>query len=225
MELFQSPLWITIKLATISTFILLLISTPMAWWLSRDKGKFKAVVESVVAIPLVLPPTVLGFYLLIALSPNGFLGAPLEALGIGSLAFTFEGLLIGSIIYSLAFVVRPLQNSFESVNDELLEAAATLGASPLDRFFSIAVPLSIPGFLTATALGFAHTVGEFGVALMIGGNIPGETRVMSIEIFNLVEALNYDQAHFYSAGLMIFSFLLLFLVSMINFNSSSKNPL
>ncbi|VAX17593.1 Molybdenum ABC transporter permease protein ModB [hydrothermal vent metagenome] len=211
-----APIWITLKLAFISSLILMIIGTPLAWWLAITKSKLKPVVESIVAIPLVLPPTVLGFYLLITLGPSGAIGAPLEAIGIGHLAFTFTGLVIGSVIFSLPFVTRPLQNAFEAIGPDPLETAATLRARPLDRFFSIAVPLARSGFLTALVLGFAHTVGEFGVVLMIGGNIPGKTEVLSIAIYNHVEAMEYTEAHIMSAGLVIFSFVALIMVSIFN---------
>jgi len=211
-----TPLWLTLKLALVSTAILMAAGTPLAWWLARTGSRFKAVVEAFVALPLVLPPTVLGFYLLIALGPHGVIGAPLETAGIGHLAFTFTGLVIGSVIFSLPFVVRPLQSSFEAIGRAPLEAAATLRASPLDRFASVVVPLARPGLLTAVTLGFAHTVGEFGVVLMIGGAIPGKTQVLSVAIFNHVEAMEYAQAHLISIGLLAFSFIALLTVSLFN---------
>ncbi|OGI55890.1 MAG: molybdenum ABC transporter permease subunit, partial [Candidatus Muproteobacteria bacterium RBG_19FT_COMBO_61_10] len=186
------------------------------WWLARTRTYLKAPIEAVVALPLVLPPTVLGFYLLIALAPNGWLGAGWQALGGASLAFSFTGLVIGSVLYSMPFVVQPLQNTFEALGARPLEAAATLRASPLDRFFSVAVPLARRGFISATTLGFAHTVGEFGVVLMIGGNIPGKTQVLSIAIYDHVETLEYVQAHQLSAGLLVFSFAVLLLVALVN---------
>ncbi len=211
-----AALVITLKLAAFSTFILLVIGTPLAWWLARTRWRFKFLVEAVVALPLVLPPTVLGFYLLIALGPHGPVGGLMEALGGRPLAFTFAGLVIGSVFYSLPFVVQPLQGAFATIGRRPLEVAATLRASPLDRFFTVAVPLAGPGFLTATVLGFAHTLGEFGVVLMIGGNIPGETQVLSIAIYDHVEALEYGQAHWLSAGLLLLSFLMLMLVYALN---------
>jgi len=211
-----TPIWITLRLATVSTLVLLCLGTPLAWWLARTRTYLKAPIEAVVALPLVLPPTVLGFYLLIALAPNGWLGGGWQALGGASLAFSFAGLVIGSVLYSLPFVVQPLQNAFEALGARPLEAAATLRASPLDRFFSVAVPLARRGFLTATTLGFAHTVGEFGVVLMIGGNIPGKTQVLSIAIYDHVETLEYGQAHQLSAGLLVFSFAVLLLVALVN---------
>ena len=215
-ELDFSAIIVTIKLAIISTSILILIGTPIAWWLSQTKFKFKAVFEAIIALPLILPPTVLGFYLLITLGSNGPIGKLLESLGGSSIAFTFTGLVVGSVIYSMPFVVQPLQNSFSSVGIKPLEVAATLGSSKIDRFFSVAVPLSRSGFITAAVLGFAHTVGEFGVVLMIGGNIPGETGVVSIAIYDHVEAMEYGQAHWLAGGLLATSFLMLLFVYIIN---------
>ena len=215
-ELDLSAIIVTIKLAIVSTSILILIGTPIAWWLSQTKFKFKAVFEAIIALPLILPPTVLGFYLLITLGSNGPIGKLLESFGGSSIAFTFTGLVVGSVIYSMPFVVQPLQNSFSSVGRKPLEAAATLGASTIDRFFSVAVPLSRSGFITAAVLGFAHTVGEFGVVLMIGGNIPGETGVVSIAIYDHVEAMEYGQAHWLAGGLLATSFLMLLFVYIIN---------
>lgn len=211
-----SALWITVKLAALTTVILILIGTPLAWWLSRTRFRGKVVIEAIVALPLVLPPTVLGFYLLLALGPRGPLGGLMEAMGGRSLAFTFTGLVIGSVIYSLPFVVQPLQDAFANVGRRPLEVAAMLRASPLDRFFTVAVPLARAGFLTAAVLGFAHTVGEFGVVLMIGGSIPGETRVLSIAIYESVEALDYGSAHLLAGGLLLLSFLLLLTVYLLN---------
>jgi len=211
-----SALWITLKLATLTTVILLLLGTPLAWWLARTRWRFKFLIEAVVALPLVLPPTVLGFYLLIALGPNGPIGGLMESLGARPLAFTFTGLVIGSVFYSMPFVIQPLQSAFSSVGQRPLEVAATLRASPLDRFFTVAVPLAWPGFLTAAVLGFAHTLGEFGVVLMIGGNIPGATQVISIAIYDHVEALEYTQAHWISGSLLLLSFLLLIAVYSLN---------
>jgi len=211
-----SALFVTLKLASVSTIILLLIGTPIAWWLSQTRFKFKVVFEAIIALPLVLPPTVLGFYLLITLGSNGPVGKLLESLGGSSIAFTFSGLVVGSVIYSIPFVVQPLQNSFSGIGSRPLEVAATLGASPLDRFFTVAVPLARSGFVTAAVLGFAHTVGEFGVVLMIGGNIPGETGVLSIAIYDHVEAMEYGQAHWLSGGLLILSFIMLLFVYLFN---------
>jgi molybdate transport system permease protein len=209
-------LWVTLQLAGITTIILLIIGTPLAWWLARSQFRLKVLLEAVVALPLVLPPTVLGFYLLITLGPQGPVGSLMQTMGGNTLAFTFTGLVIGSVIYSLPFVVQPLQTAFSTIGHRPLEVAATLGASPLDRFFTIAVPLARPGYLTAAVLGFAHTVGEFGVVLMIGGNIPGETQVLSIAIYDHVEALEYGQAHWLAGGLLLFSFLLLLAVYGVN---------
>ena len=207
---------VTIKLAFISTAILIVIGTPLAWWLSQTKFKFKVIFEAIIALPLILPPTVLGFYLLITLGSNSPLGALLESYGGSSIAFSFSGLVIGSVIYSLPFVVQPLQNSFSAVKRQSLEVASTLGASQLDRFFTVAVPLARSGFVTAAVLGFAHTVGEFGVVLMIGGNIPGETGVLSIAIYDHVEAMNYAQAHLLAGGLLLTSFVMLIFVYLFN---------
>lgn len=204
-----TALVLTLKLATATTLILLLLGTPLAWWLSRSRWRFRFLIEALIALPLVLPPTVLGFYLLIALGPRGPLGGLTEALGLQPLAFSFTGLVIGSVFYSLPFVVQPLQEAFRAIGQRPLEVAATLRASPLDRFFTVALPLARPGFLTATVLGFAHTLGEFGVVLMIGGNIPGETQVLSIAIFEHVEALDYAHAHWLSGALLALSFVLL----------------
>ncbi|MDC1386673.1 molybdate ABC transporter permease subunit [Candidatus Thioglobus sp.] len=211
-----SALLVTIKLASITTVILILVGTPIAWWLSQTRFKFKAVIEAIIALPLILPPTVLGFYLLITLGTNGPIGNFLESLGGSSIAFTFTGLVVGSVIYSLPFVVQPLQNSFGSIGKQPMEVAATLGASKLDRFFTVAVPLARSGFITASVLGFAHTVGEFGVVLMIGGNIPGETGVLSIAIYDHVEAMEYGQAHVLAGGLLVLSFVMLLVVYIFN---------
>ena len=204
-----APILLTLKLAATSTVLLLLLSTPLAWWLARNTTAFKDFVSALVALPLVLPPTVLGFYLLLFLGPNGPGGWVAGATGLPSLAFTFEGLVIGSIVYSLPFVVQPIRNAFRAIGERPLEVAATLGAKPWDRFFSVALPLALPGLTTAAVLGFAHTLGEFGVVLMIGGNIPGETRVLSIAIFDFVETLEWDKAHFLSACLLVFSLLII----------------
>lgn len=201
--------WLTLKLAGVTTVILLALATPLAWWLARSRAWWSEAVGALVALPIVLPPTVLGFYLLIALGPESPLMAPLQALGVRTLAFTFEGLVIGSVVYSLPFAVQPLRNAFQAIGERPLEAAATLGARPLDAFLSVAVPLARPGFVVAAVLSFAHTVGEFGVVLMIGGGVPGETEVLSIEIYRLVEALEWDRAHVISGGLLAFAFAVL----------------
>ena len=211
-----SPIIVTVKLASITTIILLIIGTPLAWWLSQTKVKAKVFVESVVALPLVLPPTVLGFYLLLALSPDGFIGGLWSYVSDSRLTFSFTGLVIGSIIYSMPFVVQPLQASFEMVGKPLQQAAFSLGANRLDTFKNIVLPLSIRGFIVAITLGFAHTVGEFGVVLMIGGNIPDVTQVLSIVIYDHVEALEYTQAQNYSLGLILFSFVVLFITYSLN---------
>jgi molybdate transport system permease protein len=202
-------IWLTARLAGIVTLILLLIGTPIAWWLARSKAWWRVPVGAVVAMPLVLPPSVLGFYLLLAMGPNGPVGQLTQSLGIGTLPFTFWGLVIASVFYSLPFMVQPLQTAFESIGERPLEVAATLRASPLDAFFTVAVPLAKPGFLTASILTFAHTVGEFGVVLMIGGNSPGVTRVASVQIYDHVEAMEYLQAHRLSAVMLVFSFVVL----------------
>ncbi len=202
-------IWLTIKLASVVTVILLILGTPVAWWLARTRSRLKGAIGAVVALPLVLPPSVLGFYLLLAMGPHGPVGGLTRALGVGALPFTFWGLVLASVFYSLPFMVQPLQNAFESIGDRPLEVAATLGASRLDAFFSVALPLARPGFLTAAIMTFAHTVGEFGVVLMIGGNIPGVSRVASVQIYDHVEALEYAQAHRMAAVMLIFSFLVL----------------
>lgn len=200
---------LTLKLATVVTLLLLLIGTPIAYWLARTRSPLRGPISAVVALPLVLPPTVLGFYLLIAMGPSGFVGKLTESLGLGTLPFTFWGLVVASVFYSMPFVVQPIQNAIESIGTRPLEVAATLRANAFDRFFSVILPLAKPGFLTASVLGFAHTVGEFGVVLMIGGNIPGETRVISVQIYDHVEALEYASAHKLAGALLIFSFLIL----------------
>lgn len=211
-----TALLITLKLAAVTTAILLLIGTPLAWWLARSQWRYKFLIETVIALPLVLPPTVLGFYLLVMMGPNGPIGGLAESLGGRPLAFTFTGLVIGSVFYSLPFVVQPLQNVFSAIGDNVMEQAATLRAGPIDRFFHVMLPMARPGFLTAAVLGFAHTIGEFGVVLMIGGNIPGETKVISIAIYDHVESLAYQQAHLLSAGLLLLSFVMLMAVYGLN---------
>ncbi len=211
-----SAIRITLELAGLTTGLLLVIGTPIAWWLARTRSWLKGPVGALVALPIVLPPSVIGFYLLVAMGPNGPLGHFTQALGLGVLPFTFAGLVVGSVFYSLPFVVQPLQNAFEAIGERPLEAAATLRASPLDAFFSVMLPLAKPGYLTATVLGFAHTVGEFGVVLMIGGNIPGVTRVVSVQIYDYVEALEYGQAHWLAGGMVAFSFLVLLALYTLN---------
>jgi molybdate transport system permease protein len=203
---------LTVKLATLSTALLLILGTPVAWWLARSRSPLKTVVGAIVTLPLVLPPAVLGFYLLVLMGPQGPLGQLTQALGLGLLPFTFAGLVMGSVIYSMPFVVQPLQQAFAAIGDRPLEAAATLRASPRDVFVSVALPLARPGFITAAVLGFAHTVGEFGVVLMIGGNIPGKTQVLSMAIYNHVEALEYTHAHWLAGGMLVFSFAVLLLL-------------
>lgn len=211
---------LTLKLALIVTLLLLIVGTPIAWWLSQTQSRFKNMVGAIVALPIVLPPSVLGFYLLVTMGPNGPIGQLTQFLGIGTLPFTFTGLVVASILYSLPFVVQPIQNAFEAIGSRPLEVAATLGASPIDTFFSVMIPLALPGFMSATILGFAHTVGEFGVVLMIGGNIPGETRVISVQIYDYVEALEYADAHQLAALMVIFSFLVL--LAMYSLNPTNK---
>ncbi|GJL80917.1 MAG: molybdenum ABC transporter permease subunit [marine bacterium B5-7] len=206
---------LTLELATVTTITLLFIGTPIAWWLARSNSTLKEVVATIVALPLVLPPTVLGFYVLIALGPNGPGGVVAQWFGKQSLAFSFEGLVIGSVLYSMPFVVQPIRNAFEAVGNRPLEVAATLRASPSDTFWSVVVPMARPGFLTGCVLGFAHTVGEFGVVLMIGGNIPGETKVLSIAIYDFVETLRWGEAHFLAAGMLVFSFIVILSVTLI----------
>ena len=205
-------IWLTVKLASLTTLILLIVGTPIAWWLARTRSWLRGPVGAVVALPLVLPPTVIGFYLLIALGPHGGLGQATQALGLGSAVFSFTGLVIGSVIYSMPFVVQPLQNAFGAIGQRPLEVAATLRASPWDTFVHVVLPLARPGFITASILGFAHTVGEFGVVLMIGGNIPDKTRVVSVQIFDHVEAMAYSQAHWLAGAMLVFSFLVLLLL-------------
>ncbi|ANN66931.1 molybdate ABC transporter permease subunit [Bordetella bronchialis] len=207
-----AAIWLTLKLAALTTLLLLVIGTPIAWWLARTASRWRGPVSAVVALPLVLPPTVIGFYLLLAMGPNGTIGRLTQALGLGTLPFSFAGLVVGSLVYSLPFVVQPLHNAFSAVGRLPLEAAATLRAGPWDRFATVALPLARPGYLTAAVLGFAHTVGEFGVVLMIGGNIPGSTRVVSVQIYDHVEALEYGRAHVLSAGMVVLSFLVLLLL-------------
>lgn len=213
---YSDAIGLTLQLASLTTLLLLLLGTPLAWWLARTHHWLKGPVRALVALPIVLPPTVIGFYLLVAMGPQGPVGQLTQALGWGLLPFSFSGLVVGSVFYSLPFVVQPLQNAFEAIGERPLEAAATLRASPLDTFFHVVVPLARPGYLTATVMGFAHTVGEFGVVLMIGGNIPGQTRVLSVQIYDHVEALEYTQAHTLAAGMVLFSFSVLLLLYLIN---------
>lgn len=207
-----SAILLTVQLATTVTVVLLILGTPIAWWLAHTHSLWRRPVAAVIAMPLVLPPTVLGFYLLIFMAPQGWLGQVTHSLGMGSLVFTFWGLVVGSVIYSLPFVVQPLYNALLALGERPLEVAATLGASPWDRFVSVVIPMARSGFITAAALGFAHTVGEFGVVLMIGGNIPDETRVISVLLYDHVEALDYARAHWLAGGLVVFSFLLLLML-------------
>jgi molybdate transport system permease protein len=209
MEATWQAVWLTVKLAGITTLILLLLGTPLAWWLATTRSWLKGPVNAVVALPLVLPPVVIGFYLLVLMGPNGPVGHLTQSLGLGLLPFTFAGLVVGSIFYSLPFVVQPLANAFAALGRAPLEAAATLRASPLDTFFSVVLPLSKPAYITAAVMGFAHTVGEFGIVLMLGGNIPGQTRTLSVQIYDHVEALEYAQAHWLAGGLMVFAFAVL----------------
>ena len=219
-----AALLLSLKLATVTSVILLLIGTPVAWWLARTRWRYRFLLEALVALPLVLPPTVLGFYLLVALGPHGPVGGLVRWLGGQPLAFTFSGLVVGSVFYSMPFVIQPLQGAFAAIGRRPLEVAATLRASPLDRFFTVAVPLARPGFLTAAVLGFAHTLGEFGVVLMIGGNIPGRTQVISIAIYDHVETLDYARAHWISGGLLVLSFAMLLVVYALNRRFSVVRP-
>ena len=207
-----ATLLLTFKVASLATILMLLFGMPLAWWLARTQSKWRGIINAVVALPLVLPPTVLGFYLLVLLGKNGAIGQFTTWLGIGTLPFTFAGLVVASVLYSSPFVIQPLQNAFSAIGNQPLEAAATLRASPLDTFFSVVLPQAKAGFLTATILGFAHTVGEFGVVLMVGGNIPDKTRVVSVQIYNHVEALEYTQAHWLAGGLLVFSFTVLLIL-------------
>lgn len=218
-----TALWLTLQLAAVTTAILMVVGAPLAWWLSRSNSRFASVIEATVALPLILPPTVIGFYLLMAFSPDNLLGGSWLALTGQSLAFTFSGLVVGSVIYSLPFVVQPLQSGFQHFDHKLLEAAETMGAGTLDRFLNLIIPLTRRAFATAALLGFAHTMGEFGVVLMIGGNIPGETQVLSIALYDHVEALDYGRAHWLAGGLLAFSFSLLILLYGFNRNKGLKS--
>jgi molybdate transport system permease protein len=219
-----SIIWLTAKLACVTTIVLLLAATPLAWWLARSRAWWKEIVGALVSLPIVLPPTVLGFYLLIALGPHSPLMAPLHAFGIRTLAFTFEGLVIGSVIYSLPFAVQPIRNAFAAIGDRPFEVAATLRATPLDAFFSVGLPMARPGFLVAAILVFAHTIGEFGVVLMLGGGIPGETNVLSIEVYRRVEALQWTEAHQLAGLMLAFSFTVLLSVLLIERRTGRLRP-
>lgn len=222
-EISLEPVWLSLKLAAVTTAFLLVLATPLAWWLARTRSPWRAPISAVVTLPLVLPPSVLGFYILVAMGPHGPIGQLTQSLGLGLMTFSFSGLVVGSIIYSLPFAVQPLQAAFESIGNRPMEVAATLGARPLDAFFSVVIPLAKPGFLTAMVLTFAHTIGEFGVVLMIGGNIPGKTQVVSTEIYTFVEAMEYDKAHWLAAGMLIFSFLVLLAVTLFNRRAKAVN--
>lgn len=210
------PIKLTLELATITTVVLIVIATPLAWWLANTKSKLGSIITSVVTLPLVLPPSVLGFYLLVAMGPNGPLGKVTEAFGLGLLTFTFPGLVIGSVVYSMPFAIQPLQGAFEAIGRRPLEVAATLRAKPLDTFFNVVMPLTRSGFVTASLLTFAHTIGEFGVVLMIGGNVPGKTQVVSTEIYSYVEAMEYSKAHWLAGGMVLFSFFVLLGLTFLN---------
>lgn len=217
-------IWLTLQLAGLTTLVLLILATPLSWWLSQTQSRWRAPISALVTLPLVLPPTVLGFYLLVLMGPNGPLGQFTLAMGWGIWSFTFTGLLIGSVLFSLPFAVQPIQHAFESIGTRPMEVAATLRARPLDAFFSVAIPLARPGLVTAAILSFAHTVGEFGVVLMIGGNIPGKTRVVSTEIYSHVEAMEYGQAYWLSGGMVIFSFAVLMSLSLLKRRSGRVMP-
>lgn len=217
-------LWLTVRLAGVTTLVLLVLATPLAWWLARSQAWWKEIVGALVALPIVLPPTVLGFYLLLALGPHSPLMIPFQAIGIRTLAFTFEGLVIGSVIYSLPFAVQPIRNAFQAIGERPFEVAATLRASPLDAFFAVALPLARPGFLVAAILTFAHTIGEFGVVLMLGGGIPGQTEVLSIEIYKLVEALEWDKAHQLAGLLLAFAFAVMLSLLLIERRTGRLRP-
>ena len=219
-----AALWLTCKLATLTTVLLLLLATPLAWWLAQTRSRWRAPLGAIVALPLVLPPTVLGFYLLVLLGPHGWGGQFTQWLGLGLLPFTFGGLLLGSLLYSLPFAVQPLQHAFDAQGRRPQEVAACLRASPLEAFFTVALPLARPGFISAAVLTFAHTVGEFGVVLMLGGNIPGQTRVVSTQIYGHVEALEYAQAHTLAAGMLVFSFVVLLGLGLVQRRSTRVLP-
>ena len=213
---------LTLKLASVVTVILLVIGIPIAWWLSQTRSSWKVPVSAIIALPLILPPTVIGFYLLLLMGPNGPVGAFTTFLGLGTLPFTFSGLVVASVIYSMPFVIQPIQNSMEAMGRRPMQVAATLRASPLNTFFTVVLPLAKPGIITASVLGFAHTVGEFGIVLMIGGNIPGVTKVISVQMYDHVEALEYQHAHLLAASLMVFSFLILLVLYLLNHKASGK---
>lgn len=217
-----NAIWLTVKIATTTTILLLIVATPLAWWLAQTRSRWKGPIGAIVALPLVLPPTVIGFYLLILMGPNGPIGQLTTSLGLGTLPFTFAGLVIASMIYSLPFVVQPIQNSIEAIGIRPLEVAATLRAGPIDRFFSVVIPQARSGFITASILGFAHTVGEFGVVLMVGGNIPEVTRVISVQIYDHVESMEYIQAHWLAGSMLLFSFIVLVAVYSFNHKTSRK---
>lgn len=204
-----AAIWLTLELASVTTILLLVLATPLAWWLAHTRSRWRGPIGAVVTLPLVLPPTVIGFYLLVLMGPNGPIGQLTQALGLGRLPFTFAGLVVGSLVYSLPFAVQPLQRAFEALGARPLEVAATLGASRIDRFFSVVLPLTRPGFVTSAVLTFAHTVGEFGIVLMLGGNIPSKTRVVSVQIYDHVEAMEYAQAHWLAGGMVVFAFVVL----------------
>jgi molybdate transport system permease protein len=216
----SQAIWLTIQLAGLTTLVLLVLGTPLAWWLARTDSRLRGAVSALVALPLVLPPVVIGFYLLVLMGPNGPVGRLTEALGWGLLPFTFWGLVVGSVFYSLPFVVQPLVNSFEAIGKRPLEVAATLRASPFNAFVTVVLPMARPAYLTAAVMGFAHTVGEFGIVLMLGGNIPGATRTLSVQIYDHVEALEYGQAHGLAAGLMVFSFAALLALNLLRPNKN-----
>nr|WP_295785416.1 molybdate ABC transporter permease subunit [Rhodoferax sp.] len=220
----RNAIQLTLELASLTTVLLLVIATPIAWWLARSASWWRGPVGAVVALPLVLPPTVLGFYFLVTLGPQGPVGQLTQALGWGTLSFTFTGILLGSLVYSLPFAVQPIQHAFEAMGERPMEVAATLRAKPLDAFFSVALPLARPGFVTAATLSFAHTVGEFGVVLMIGGNIPGKTRVVSTQIYGHVEAMEYAKAHWLAGGMLVFSFAVLLGLNLLNRKTTRVMP-
>jgi len=222
-DTYSTVIWLTIRLATVVTLVLLCVATPLAWWLSQSHSRFKPVVSAIFAVPLVLPPTVMGFYLLLLLGPNGPVGRLSELIGLGTLPFSFTGIAIACAVHSFPFVVQPLQNSFEAIGKRPLEVAATLGASSFDCFRNVVIPLARPGFITAIVMGFCHAIGEFGVVLMIGGNIPGKTRVLSVEIYNHVEAMEYARAHWLAGGMVVFSFLALLIIYLVNQKAANRS--